>query len=35
MKYSYCGMSGLQLSILSLGLWHNFGLSDNFDEAKK
>ena len=35
MKYSYCGMSGLQLPILSLGLWHNFGLSDNFDEAKK
>lgn len=35
MKYSYCGMNGLQLSILSLGLWHNFGLSDNFDEAKK
>jgi L-glyceraldehyde 3-phosphate reductase len=28
-------MSGLQLPILSLGLWHNFGLSDNFDEAKK
>lgn len=35
MKYSYCGISGLQLSILSLGLWHNFGLNDSFEEAKK
>ncbi len=35
MKYSYCGLSGLQLPILSLGLWHNFGLNDNFEEAKK
>ena len=35
MKYSYCGISGLQLSILSLGLWHNFGSNDSFEEAKK
>ena len=35
MKYSYCGLSGLQLPIISLGLWHNFGNNDNFDEAKK
>ncbi len=35
MTYSYCGLSGLQLPLLSLGLWHNFGLNDNFDEAKK
>ncbi|MDD2475793.1 MAG: aldo/keto reductase [Dysgonamonadaceae bacterium] len=35
MKYSYCGLSGLQLPVISLGLWHNFGFNDNFDEAKK
>lgn len=27
MKYRYCGYSGLQLPMLSLGLWHNFGHS--------
>ncbi len=35
MKYSYCGLSGLQLPILSLGLWHNFGTNDNLEEAEK
>ena len=35
MKYSFCGLSGLQLPLLSLGLWHNFGLNDNFEEANK
>ena len=25
MRYQHCGCSGLQLSALSLGLWHNFG----------
>ena len=35
MKYSYCGLSGLQLPKLSLGLWHNFGFNDNYEEAKK
>lgn len=25
MKYRYCGCSGLQLPLISLGLWHNFG----------
>lgn len=25
MRYQHCGFSGLQLSALSLGLWHNFG----------
>ncbi|MDD4606611.1 MAG: aldo/keto reductase [Dysgonamonadaceae bacterium] len=35
MKYSYCGLSGLQLPIISLGLWHNFGFNDNYEEAKK
>ncbi len=31
MKYNRCGRSGLKLSALSLGLWHNFGSSDSFD----
>ncbi len=35
MKYSYCGLSGLQLPLLSLGLWHNFGFNDNYEEAKR
>lgn len=34
MKYKYCGKSGLQLSNISLGLWHNFGDVDNFENAK-
>ena len=33
MPYKYCGKSGLQLSLISLGLWHNFGSVDNFDVA--
>ena len=35
MKYSYCGLSGLQLPLLSFGLWHNFGFNDDYEEAKK
>ena len=35
MSYNFCGNSGLQLPKLSLGLWHNFGNADNFDESKK
>lgn len=31
MKYNRCGRSGLKLSALSLGLWHNFGSGDNYD----
>lgn len=31
MKYNRCGNSGLKLSALSLGLWHNFGSGDNYD----
>lgn len=31
MKYNRCGNSGLKLSALSLGLWHNFGSCDNYD----
>ena len=33
MIYQYCGHSGIQLPILSLGLWHNFGSVDDFDVA--
>lgn len=35
MKYSYCGESGLQLPKISLGLWHNFGFTDDYDMAKE
>lgn len=34
MKYRRCGKSGLKLPLLSLGLWHNFGHIDNFDNAR-
>jgi L-glyceraldehyde 3-phosphate reductase len=34
MHYSRCGHSGLKLPQLSLGLWHNFGHIDNFDNAR-
>lgn len=33
MIYNYCGNSGLQLPLLSLGLWHNFGDVDDFQIA--
>lgn len=35
MKYAFCGKSGLQLPKISLGLWHNFGYGDSYEEAKK
>ena len=35
MKYNKCGESGLKLSAVSLGLWHNFGTNDNFETMKK
>lgn len=31
MQYNRCGRSGLKLPAVSLGLWHNFGSSGNFD----
>ncbi len=31
MKYNRCGKSGIMLSAFSLGLWHNFGSCDNYD----
>lgn len=33
MIYNYCGHSGIQLPVLSLGLWHNFGSVDDFITA--
>lgn len=33
MIYKYCGHSGIQLPVLSLGLWHNFGCVDDFSVA--
>ncbi len=33
MKYGFCGKSGLQLPKISLGLWHNFGDTDDFAVA--
>ena len=34
MIYRYCGASGVQLPVLSLGLWHNFGSVDDFSVAE-
>lgn len=34
MLYQRCGRSGLKLSALSLGLWHNFGSEDVFSNAR-
>ena len=33
MIYKYCGKSGVQLPVLSLGVWHNFGSVDDFSVA--
>lgn len=34
MEYRFSGRSGLQLPLISLGLWHNFGSEDAFDVAR-
>ena len=34
MQYRYCGRSGLKLPAVSLGLWHNFGHVDNFENCR-
>ena len=31
MTYNRCGKSGLKLSAISLGMWHNFGSGDSYD----
>ena len=35
MKYKRCGKSGVNLPLISLGLWHNFGGRQLNSEAKK
>lgn len=35
MVYRRCGLSGVKLPLLSLGLWHNFGDVDQFEEGRK
>ncbi len=35
MEYKRCGDSGLKLPAISLGLWHNFGDTGNFENMKK
>ena len=34
MQYRRCGRSGIQLPAISLGLWHNFGGVDNFENSR-
>ena len=35
MPYRRCGRSGLRLPAVSLGLWHNFGSVDVYENARK
>ena len=35
MPYRRCGDSGLRLPAISLGLWHNFGAIDDYEEARR
>jgi L-glyceraldehyde 3-phosphate reductase len=35
MKYNRCGKWGLKLPAVSLGLWHNFGGIDKFENGRK
>lgn len=35
MNYNRCGKSGLKLPEVSLGLWHNFGDTGNFENMKR
>ncbi|WP_370873613.1 L-glyceraldehyde 3-phosphate reductase [Alkalicoccobacillus murimartini] len=34
MTYNRCGLSGLKLPALSLGLWHNFGGVDSYENGR-
>ena len=34
MQYNKCGESGLKLPAISLGLWHNFGTNDSYQNMK-
>lgn len=35
MIYRKCGESGLKLPVVSLGMWHNFGLKEDFENMKQ
>ncbi|MGX1930358.1 L-glyceraldehyde 3-phosphate reductase [Flagellimonas sp. 2504JD4-2] len=35
MQYRRCGKSGLLLPMISLGLWHNFGHTNDFNNARQ
>ena len=35
MEYNRCGESGLKLPAVSLGLWHNFGDTGNYENMCK
>jgi len=35
MQYKRCGRSGIQLPLVSLGLWHNFGGGSLYDTARQ
>ncbi len=35
LPYNRCGKSGLKLPAISLGLWHNFGDVDDFENSRK
>lgn len=34
-EYKRCGQSGIKLPLLSLGLWHNFGGVDTFENGRR
>ncbi|TBW29278.1 L-glyceraldehyde 3-phosphate reductase [Gramella sp. KN1008] len=34
MQYRRCGKSGIKLPLISLGLWHNFGDNDDFENSR-
>lgn len=34
-QYRRCGRSGIKLPLISLGLWHNFGDVDDFENGRK
>ena len=35
MQYARCGRSGIKLPRVSLGLWHNFGSVDRYENVKE
>jgi L-glyceraldehyde 3-phosphate reductase len=35
MTYNRCGRSGIKLPVVSLGLWHNFGSCDRYDQMQQ